>query len=158
MKLLPLTDRQQRQQKGGAKVGTARVSIHRSSGGAAGPMITISIEDALSGTCFCEVELTPEEFGNAVTGSSSRPGSFILHAGSVGKVHEHKSEVIPFSACVQEAGWDREQRKQAAVAPFEVDGWKADLGDLGNGHKSAGRDAYRVTFHRYVDPPVDPVE
>lgn len=49
-------------------------------------------------------------------------------------------------------------RVRAALAPYEVDGWRADLRSATNHHNVVARDqesgAYqvRVLFHRFVDP------
>lgn len=106
--------------------------------------ITIEVTDETSGIRFLEVGMTLEAFAQAVTGLSHQPCEIELRGiENVGKVRELKTEVVPFNYSSD---------KPAALAPFEVDGWKGYAGDLGNPHKVADG-GYRVSFTRYVDAP-----
>jgi hypothetical protein len=111
----------------------ARVSISR-------PLnrdtIVLTVEDDLSSTQIVEVTLTMADFAAALTGQGHMPGTAEwrgLHL--LGKTREHKVE----------EGVTRDN-----LHTFEVDGWEAREGDLGNYHRKARDGSYRVTFVRHV--------
>lgn len=67
--------------------------------------------------------------------------------------YEHKTESVPFKS---RFGKGDAVAKARALAPFEVDGWKGRVDDLGNMHKSTGDGTgYHVVFTRHV-PLEDP--
>lgn len=110
--------------------------------------ISITIEDESSGTTVLDLDMTPEAFGNAVTGLSSQPCEFDFHGENIGKIREQKTEYVRW----YDPG--KTNSKQDALAPFEIDGWKGRESDLGNHHR---RDPisqkYSVNFTRFVDKP-----
>ncbi len=123
-----------------------KLTISRYTGGEKGSGITIRVTDELSGTEFIEIEITAEVLGNCITGLSYQPCEFELRAANVGKTHEHKTEIIPFT--VKDYS-KREAEARAAMKPYEVDGWKGSWSDMCNHHNST-KAGQRVTFHRYV--------
>ena len=141
----------------------ANVSISRRYGARNGDTISISIEDASSGIQFVDIEMTPEDFGLAVTGLSSMPATGEVRGlDNVGKKHESKFvkiDVVLPSLTTK----DNEAAILAAAAPLEVDGWKASAYWALNvqGGKvlvgEFGSNLYRCTvrFQRYVDAPQD---
>lgn len=79
-----------------------------------------------------------------------------IHAERMGLVHEVKHENLPIA---KPYGDDFAEALAAAAAPFEVDGWKADLDERANPHRigeKEGAKTYQTAFHRYVEPPTYP--
>ena len=125
----------------------ATISIHRFSGSSSG--ISITLRDEVSGCEFFRGEMNAEDFGNAVTGLSEQPIEGNLATANVNKKREVKEEVVPYQNGYQ-SDQKEAKRKQEALAPFEVDGWRGRKDDLGNQHRGTGN-GYRVTFIRFVD-------
>lgn len=121
-----------------------QVSISRVTGGRQGAYISITLHDGSSWSECVDIQLTPEAFGNALTGLACQECVFEWRPEHVGKIHEHKSvEVI--------CGWHPDNRTEL-LKPFEVDGWKGREQDLHNSHCRTDK-GYMVSFYRYVDPP-----
>jgi len=123
-----------------------RVSISRAHGHA-DTYIHFEIVDDLSGCIVAELEMTPEDFGNAVTGMSMQPCVLEYYADCpAGKRREVKHEVVPVPSA-----FDRKNAKKF-LKNFEVDGWIGSADDIGNHHRYvAGKKGYNVTFVRFVD-------
>jgi hypothetical protein len=123
-----------------------KVWAGRSSNGVYG----IRIEDVKSGVAFVEIELTGEQFAEMITSKSTDGLASYRALDRVGLRAEHKTECVPFHCYRQ---YDDEAAQTAALAPFEVDGWRAQRDDLRNGHrtvKDVAVPTQRVTFHRHV--------
>jgi len=123
-------------------------------------VIAIRLHDGSSGCEFIEIEVPIAEFAKALTGLGHQDCEFELRAENVGKIHEHKEEIIPTGGESYVPYGKREQATMKLLKPFEVDGWKGEANDLFNHHRSvwtiggdgAQQRAQRVTFHRYVNP------
>lgn len=129
-----------------------KITISRSQG--PGPdEIHIMIEDDVSATRVLELRMTPEEYGYAISGLAYRPCQLEVYKDApLGKKHEHKTELLPVEAFLSRSD---EAAIEAALKPFEVDGWRAYRGDIPNAHRwvrmqDGSSTAYRVSFHRYV--------
>lgn len=121
-----------------------KISITRFQGDESG--IAIEVQDCLSRIQVIRIKLTPEQFGNAVSGLSYQDCDFNLGSVElVGMKIEHKTELVPFSGYHATL-----ESKKAAAKPFEIDGWKARLDDIGNSHKRVYDKGYNVTFFRHV--------
>jgi hypothetical protein len=121
-----------------------KISISRFTGFTSG--ISIEVQDDSSRVQVFRVELTPEAYGNAVSGHSYQECEFELgRVDLVGMSVEHKIELVT----IKGHSFTDEQ-KADAVAPFEIDGWIASKCDLGNHHKRVRDEGYNVTFHRHV--------
>lgn len=103
----------------------------------------ISFRDELSGTLFLKAEISANDLMLALTGLGDVDIEFELYPQYVGKTLETKTEIVPL-------GWEYFDEKRAAVARFEVDGWKGEDRDIGNHHNRV-EGGWRVRFHRYVD-------
>lgn len=121
---------------------SGKLSICRNSSGE----IKIYLIDESSRCEIVDLTISPHDFAEAITGMSHRPCEIEWRIANLGKKHEHKTEDVP---CEWLTGKEREEFKNKALAPFEVDGWKADRSCLGN-HHCRTKDGYRVSFHRYV--------
>ncbi len=110
--------------------------------------VMVRVRDEASRTEVLEVRLAFEEWGKVVSGRTGE-GAAELRPAAAGKIHEHKTERVPFD-------WSDRSEVSAmkALEPFEVDGWRGMPADLTNHHKRDGQGFQRVTFHRYVDPEV----
>lgn len=132
--------------------GTAGLRISRYSS-SEGHIIAIEITDSASHVAFAEIEMTCEDFAKAVTGMDGMTGDLTTRRlDLVGKRREHKRELVPFDGRCATGPMTDEER--AALAPFQVDGWKARLDDLRNGHRRTRHGdgwAHRVSFVRYVE-------
>lgn len=110
-----------------------------------------------SGCEFARIEMSMDDFTLATVGSREVIGKaeLRLHA-PIGKVREHKTELVPrlkHGLLTKNLSVSKEARN--AVAPFEVDGWCANVADLDNSHRwtkdDQGRSMSRVSFIRFVD-------
>jgi hypothetical protein len=132
-----------------------------------GETIVIELTDGMSRTRMLEVQMQMLDFARAVTGVGEMPCEFRLgNTELAGWTRDVKHEQVtieygtfePTSAQVDEA-----------LAPFEVDGWKASHrwgDDMGNHHRmvfkpgdgyrmaavSIRRETYRVVFVRFLPP------
>lgn len=114
-----------------------------------GDSISLRLEDATSSVTFLEIDISLEAFMYALTGSSHQDCAFTLRGlASVGKRREVKHEVVPYQHVY---GAGEKDAKAAALAPFEVDGWRGYPGDLGNFHRGNSQGGYRVSFTRFVE-------
>lgn len=125
------------------KILPAKLSISRVSGSR--EYVSITVEDESSHCTILELELDIETFGKAVLGYSYQRCEATWCVKNLGLKYEHKTENVP---------WDSlgKTTKEEALAPFETDGWKGRLDDLGNPHKHVERCKYKVVFTRYVKP------
>jgi hypothetical protein len=138
---------------------TAVLQIGRPSGMREG-VISIQIEDVASGCRILELDVPLADFAAALTGRylNDVPGTY--WPAPVGARAEIKREVVPFDSSGVPYAAERDGRYahpavDAALAPFEVDGWKGDRSDLFNGHRHAGDKLQKVKFRRLVDPATD---
>ncbi len=108
-------------------------------------MMTLEIDDVVSGTRFIEVLIAPEQFMLALSGLAYQECEFKLYTDNVGKIRELKTEEVKYIYG---------RNKQKALVKYNVDGWLGYEGDLGNHHRGvAGKpDMFTVTFTRFVDP------
>jgi hypothetical protein len=123
--------------------------------------IQVQIEDATSGIEFLRVELDAEALGLTLTGLGRQDCAFRMNGlDKIGKQREIKTEVVfvPTPPSYQEN--DRRANAQAAIAPYEVDGWIGYVCDAMNHHRSSrykdgvaadGGSWYTVSFTRFVD-------
>lgn len=127
------------------KFAPATIQIGRHFGSDEKRCVTIEVTDKISGAQFVEVKLSLAEFADAVFGRGYVPCEFNLRGvDKVGMKAENKEEFVPISR-----EDDRKENYSKALKPFEVDGWHARSGDMGNGHRREG-DGYRVVFFRHV--------
>lgn len=128
---------------------SGKLSICRTSSGE----IKIYLIDESSGCEIVDLAVSPHDFAEALTGMSHRPCEIEWRTANLGKKHEHKTEEVPIPKDFPyrtHAKFDA--AADAALAAFEVEGWKADRSCLSNGHcRTDG--GYRVSFHRYVPQP-----
>jgi len=124
------------------------ISISRRTGGGVPDSIHIEIEEDNSSITFVDFELTLEAFTQAITGHGNVPGKLTVRAlDRVGWTAENKTEEVPYDL------YSDERNPKEALAPFEVNGWRARKGDLDNMHcKVPGKKAQRVVFFRHVPP------
>ena len=124
-----------------------KLSIARRTSNMEPEYFVIEVEDVASGIEAVTIRVSPADLALALSGRSNVPVEIEWHTENVGMRAETKTEVV---SC---RGYDlTKAQKRAAVAPFEVDGWRADVEDVGNRHRSTGDSGYRVTFRRWVAP------
>lgn len=119
--------------------------------GADADYIELSITDEKSGTQFLSARIGLSDFAEALMGLGYVPCKFDLRADRVGLRYEHKEEFVPFTdnGYYAHGSKEREEIAAAALAPFEIDGWKGRADDFFNHHRR-GSGGVRVTFTRYV--------
>lgn len=126
-----------------------KLTLSFPTGGKEGRAARISLDDDSSGVPVVQVELTMEEFGLFISGLAMRPCEYEAgNSALFGASREVKSEQVVWG----------DATKEDAVAPFEVDGWRARLSDVGNYHNRISHDIYNVMFFRFVDPYGMPIE
>ena len=99
--------------------------------------------DDKSHTQFLTISMPLSDFASAVTGLMIDVDMELFHE-HLGKTREGKTELVPsvgYSASDEDI--------DAALAPFEVFGWKGCKDDMTNHHRNAG-DHQRVSFTRHV--------
>ena len=107
--------------------------------------IGIEIEDETSGCRIALVELSLEQFATALTASHGDAEITLYESPHIGMKREGKTVQMP----LPRIGAKKDELK-AIAAPFEVDGWVADLSDMTNPHRWAGNDMVSVGMIRYV--------
>lgn len=133
---------------------SGRLTISRCNTG----VVRLELIDDRSFSRVVEIEISKEEFAEALFAHAQRPCSFELSDLSlVGKRREHKQELVYVPDVVRIT---KESDATKLLKSFEVDGWRGRLSDLTNHHnwtreplpkgKKEGR-MVRVTFVRYVD-------
>lgn len=129
-----------------------RININRMSGGGTPDEMRIEVIDASSRIHFLVAKCTPEAMMLALTGRGDVEIEFeLVGAELIGSEQENKTEEVPFD-CYK--GRNDSARKRAALKPFEVDGWKARVEDLDNGHCRVDKSnppRQKVVFHRWVN-------
>jgi len=131
-------------------------------------VVVIRITDYASGVIVAEVEMTPDQFGNAVTGMNISPANrdggvtVITYEAErfFGTTQEYKTEnVSPIPTDWPK--WGNEKTRQEFgskwLALFEVDGWRGSPEDLFNAHRRNPDGTYKVTFFRHVNEKGEPV-
>jgi hypothetical protein len=121
-----------------------KLSISRRSSNVEDDYFVIEIEDGASGTTGAVARLSPAALALAISGVHAVSADVEWYTDRIGMRAEVKSENVPCNGYAL-----TKAEKQAAVAPFEVDGWKADLEDVGNHHRRTAN-GYRVNFRRWV--------
>lgn len=127
-----------------------QITISRPSANSCEPYISIILRDKRAACEVLEVEIGLAEFAMALTGLGHVDCEIEWHPARLarlGMIHEHKTELLPKLSPGAGAA-----EKAAAVAPYEVNGWRAVIDDLVNRHYYRG-DSVLVTFHRYVATP-----
>jgi hypothetical protein len=126
----------------------ARVTITRNSR----DEIWIYIQDYRASANIVEVKMTTEAFALAVTGLGSVEATAEFNdSGNVGMVAQNKTEMVPIPSSGKTRGGEWEAK---ALAPFEVNGWRARSGDISNHHRWSrdknGQEWQSVVFFRHV--------
>jgi hypothetical protein len=132
--------------KGTRKILKATLQISRASGGRYDekPM-HITVTDELSGCRVCELYMRLDEFTKALMSSEGKASMEYYTNAPIGMKAENKTEVVPCEFTVY-----GDENIDAALKPFEVDGWKARRSDLSNHHYSV-KGGQKVTFFRHVE-------
>lgn len=134
-----------------------KLTITRVDGNVNESRMCIRVEDVLSGCEAVEVTCGIEAFAFALTAMASQPCDVEFNdSGVIGKKRETKEEVVHVPAHDYRG---RDAAYAEALKPFEVDGWVARGGDLGNGHRRvkgggtrpSGGESYRAVFWRWVE-------
>jgi hypothetical protein len=126
------------------------------------PVVTIDIEENISGIQFLEVEMEPAAFAEALVGNTSELCMFTIRGtDKIGWTSENKTEIV----FVPDGERKDKKRIDKALAAYEVDGWSARRSDCDNMHTHVSKDPpkgkqgrwHRVVFHRHVPPNEDKV-
>ena len=107
--------------------------------------IGIEINDNDSGCQIALVELSLEQFATALTASHGDAEITLYESPHYGMKRVGKEVQMP------RPKWAATKEELKAIAaPFEVDGWKADLSDLTNHHQWSSKDTVNVHMTKYV--------
>jgi hypothetical protein len=139
----------------------AKLGLSRAGMGSDSRML-MQIEDDTSGVLFAELEIPMEAFAFLVTGMYGIKADCELRGlENVGRIRESKAELVPVTSALEQ--WDARKDADliaAALAPFEVNGWKGNESDLFNQNKRVHKDDgtlrrpfQSVHFHRFIDAP-----
>jgi hypothetical protein len=137
-----------------------RISISRySSNKAPFHGIQIDVQDDTSAQMVLRMDISIEEFGNAITGLGYRPCECELPANfeRIGKKLEVKTIEVDITEIKDSWNMSSDEWQEALtiVTNSHVkDGWQPSLDDRPNFHRRTqknGRTMYRVDFFRYVD-------
>lgn len=124
-----------------------RIGIHRDSD----DEVRIELTDRDSGMQFFRGSMTLEDFARAVTGQPEVPCQSVLIRGldRLGLVQEVKTERVGVTKGYAYSSKDFAADHRTWCAPYEVDGWQADIDERFNHHRSAGQ-TYLTYFRRWV--------
>jgi hypothetical protein len=112
--------------------------------------VYLDIEDVSSGCRVVHVDMTLENFAEALFGRGWNPCNLeVFPEAPIGMKAENKTEIAPFDCYA--SGRKDDAKVTAALKPFEVDGWRARREDMRNGHCRTPQ-GQRVTFFRHVHP------
>ncbi len=114
--------------------------------------IRIELNDADSHCTAVLVRMGLPEFAECITGMGHADCEFEFNdSGVIGMLAQSKTEMVPVPSSHPRGD---EEWKRKALAPFEVDGWKARAGDITNQHcwsrDESGKEFQRVVFFRHV--------
>ena len=124
-----------------------KITISRTTGRKIGNTIRIIMEDDSSSINFLEAEMSMEDFTLALMGKGYIDCTFELNGiQNIGKILETKTELVP----LYNPARTTDEEREAALIPFEVDGWAARRSDIKNHHRFQ-KDTVSVSFSRFVD-------
>jgi hypothetical protein len=111
--------------------------------------VHIEIEDDKSTVRIVEVEMSLEDFADAVLGHGYKDCIFkIKNVDKLGKEFQHKNEVINNPYNFKEA---TEEQYKELLKPYEVDGWVGNWEGFTNYHNAVKRtNNYQIHFARWV--------
>jgi hypothetical protein len=145
-------------------IGKASVSISRRSGGKRGTSISISVQDEESLALVCDVEFTPEQFGNAVSGVVTGDIEFRWvrnELNKLGKIREHKTERIKIPDMLDRQTVKMNPAVLANIKHLTDEGWSPRWDDFSNHHRLSIQHGVRyanVSFVRWVKKESDDVQ
>jgi hypothetical protein len=122
-------------------------------------VITIEVEDDTSHTRAVEIRLPLLSFTNALFGSSYLDCEYVINRTTPGLHFVHETRVVFLPKPTTHEPYNRERdraRAEAALKPYETDGWRGRADDLLNMHRrnsdlhGNGGDYYNVHFWRYL--------
>lgn len=118
----------------------------------------VSIRDKSSGLLVCEISIDPSLLGDFMSTRTTDctvevwPNTHLL-----GTRREGKTVCVPFTPSTYERKTSAEEA-EAALKPYETDGWKGQADDLLNHHR-ATNNGFTVFFHRFVNAETgEPIE
>jgi hypothetical protein len=130
-----------------------KLTISRVSGGE--NYISIRLEDANSHMIVADIKVSPEIFGEIITGLSHQPVKYgVYDFSKLGKQMEFKVEQV----VIEYNGYSKEDTKNALKVPlkqYEVGGWEADIDGSLNRNSSTGinengKNYVNVHFRRWI--------
>lgn len=124
------------------------LTISKYQGGQRGSGVTVSLRDNLSKCEIIDIDISVEEFAQALFGLGDRPCEFEARVKNLGKTRETKSERIKPPEIK-----DYKRSKEIAakaLKPYEIDGWYGDEDDLLNHHRCNPDGTHTVGFVRWV--------
>lgn len=136
-----------------------KITISRTGRTDCAASMRIEIQDVASRVSFVIGEMSMEDFAMAITGHGYMPIKMEIRGlDVVGMQAEHKTLEIPFNGPRFLAGAEEnEEGARAAVAAYEVDGWRAtDWRNFFNEHRrvhGVAGDVFKIAFHRWVPRP-----
>lgn len=117
-------------------------------GGKRGRGVSVKLRDELSGCEIINIDISMEEFAQALFGLGYRPCEFEARVENLGKTRETKSERIKPPEIKD---WKRREKIAAdALKPYEVDGWSGSTDDILNHHRWNSDGTHTVGFVRWV--------
>ena len=125
-------------------------SVTRSNDDKINDTFHLRIEDDRSHLVILDARIQPADFALALS-SRYQPVSIELNTNpDIGRQHENKKVAVAFET---PRGTKAEQQTaaEAALIPYEVDGWTGRINDLLNHHNTTDGKTYTVVFVRWVD-------
>ena len=113
--------------------------------------VSLRIRDDKSGIPFLHLKMSHEEFSKALTGLAERPCELkFFGLRDVGKIYEHKTEIIDFDKPIYNL---TDAMIREKIAEYEVDGWQGRDMDARNHHMAVSGNGYlyKIIFGRYVE-------
>lgn len=133
-----------------------KLSIHKYQNQRDGNDVSIEITDDKSGCMLVHVEVSLNNFAEALFSRSDRECAIeYFDKCPVGKDRQWKDEEVEIPSTL--GRFETLEAARTAIKKFEVDGWKGDPQDVLNNHRRTYLDSqklisrHRVQFVRYVD-------
>lgn len=139
-----------------ARTFKGKFSLHRVNSNADKYLpVRIELEDDASSCRVIQVEISLEDFAEAMLGHGFRDCRFTYYDPPLGKTREYKTVVLSVPSAVQWKGrGEKRSDGKEYMRPYEVDGWVGSTYDFQNGHNwgrsEDGVSPVRVNFTRFV--------
>ncbi len=115
--------------------------------------VVISIEDRDAGIKFCEIELTPEQFVQALSNANVEVDGEVMNIDKIGKKMEHKPHEFELTRDIWQSDKLKEHARAMVLAKLKNTEWEPDLHFYSQDSffTKDGKKWVRTTIRRWID-------